>query len=189
MTQQLWLKKLKLKYNSKVLDIVQFGSSVLEGKVPNDIDIAVLFDKVSLKEQLEYSQQIKRQLEEYTEIPIHVTPFDMYGLFDTSNFARESILFLGKSIIHGVNFVKSFGLIPKVQIYYSLDRLEKKDKIRFNYMLSGSGGVYGLLRKYNGNLLKPGLIEVNPEDEYIFIDSIKKFNIDYNVKKVLSMQT
>ena len=53
MTQKLWLKKLKLKYNSKVLDIVQFGSSVLEGKVPNDLDIAVLFDKVSLKEQLE----------------------------------------------------------------------------------------------------------------------------------------
>lgn len=52
-------------------------------------------------------------------------------------------------------------------------------------MLSGKKGEYGLLRLYKGELLKPGLIEINPEFENIFINSIKKFDIDFKIKKVL----
>tara|TARA_Y100000310_G_scaffold339520_1_gene432437 strand:+ start:682 stop:1242 length:561 start_codon:yes stop_codon:yes gene_type:complete len=184
--QKLWRKKLKLNYSSDVIDVIQFGSSVEEGKTPNDLDIAVIFNKIPLREQLDQAQKIKKQLEKFVEIPIHVNSFDFYSLFDSSNFAKESILFLGKSIVNGRNFVEKFGFFPKIQIYYSLKKLEKKDKIRFNYMLNGRGGEYGLLRKYNGRLLKPGLIEVNPEYEAIFINSIKKNDVNFKVKRILS---
>ena len=185
MTQKLWLKKLKLNYNKDVLDIVQFGSSVEEGKIPNDIDIAVIFNKIPLKEQLDQAQKIKKQLEKLVELPIHINSFDFYTLFDNSNFAKDSILFYGKSIIHQKDFSKSLGFSSKIQIYYSLEKLRKKDKIRFNYMLSGKGGKYGLLKEHNGELLKPGLIEINPEFENIFVSSIKKFNVEFKVKNVL----
>ncbi len=185
MMQKLWLKKLTLRHSKNVFDIVQFGSSVEEGKTPNDVDIAVIFNKITLKEQLEEAQEIKKQLEKFLELPIHINSFDFYSLFDSSNFAKESILFSGKSIIHGDDFAKRFGFSPKTQIYYSLEKLKKKDKIRFNYMLNGRGGEYGLLREHKGKLLKPGLIEINPESENIFVSSIKEFKVDFKVKKVL----
>ena len=47
--QKLWQTKLKLQYSKEVLDIVQFGSSVLEESNPKDIDIAVIFDKTPIK--------------------------------------------------------------------------------------------------------------------------------------------
>lgn len=183
--QKLWLKKLKLNYSKDVLDIVQFGSSVEEGKMPNDIDIAVIFNKISIKEQLTQAQDIKKQLEKYSELPIHVTSFDLYSFFDSSNFAKESILFVGKSLIYNDNFSIRFGFNPKIQIFYVLNKLKKKDKIRFNYMLNGKKGMYGLLRKYNGNLLKPGLIEINPEYEKVFVEAIKEFHIEYEIRRIL----
>lgn len=185
MMQKLWQEKLKLNYNKEVLDIVQFGSSVIEEKIPNDIDIAVIFNKISLKEQLNEAQEIKKQLEKLSEKPIHINSFDLYTLFDKSNFAKENILFYGKSLINKDNFAKRFGLNPKIQIYYSLQKLRKKDKIRFNYMLNGKKGEYGLLRKYNGSLLKPGLIEINPEFEDIFVNAIKEFKTEFKTKKLL----
>src|SRR3989344_1473750 len=185
MMQKLWLKKPTLNYSKNVLDIVQFGSSVEDGKIPNDIDIAVIFNKIPLKEQIDGAQEIKRQLEKHLEIPIHINSFDFYSLFDSSNFAKESILFSGKSIIHGDDFAKRFGFSPKIQIYYSLKKMKKKDKVRFNYMLSGKGGEYGLLREHKGELLKPGLIEINPESENVFVNSIKEFKVDFKVKSVM----
>ena len=58
MMLKLWQKKLKLSYKKEVIDIVQFGSSVLEESEPKDIDIAVIFKKIPLKEQLEERQNI-----------------------------------------------------------------------------------------------------------------------------------
>jgi len=178
------LKKQKLNYSKKVIDVVQFGSSVLEGTEPNDVDIAVIFDKIPLKEQLEEAQKIKKQLQEKTQIPIHIKSYDFYSFFDKGNFAQEGILFYGKSILTGKNFSENFGLIPVLQISYSLEKLEKKDKVRFNYLLSGKGGEYGLLRKYDGELLNPGLIEISPEHEKIFTEAVQKIIKDFEIKKI-----
>ena len=185
MMQKLWQRKLKLNYNNEVFDILQFGSSLIEGKEPNDMDIAVIYNKIPVKEQLEESQKIKQQLEKLSEKPIHINSYDLYSFFEKSNFAKESILFYGKSLIYRDSFAKRFGLIPKIQIEYSLENLKKKDKIRFNYMLSGRKGKYGLLRLYEGKLLNPGLIEINPEFEEIFINKIKGFKINFKIRKNL----
>ena len=188
MMQKLWLKKPALQYSKNVLDIVQFGSSVFEGKTPHDIDIAVIFKALPLKNQLHEAQDIKKQIERIEHldgIPIHINSFDLYTLFDPSNFAKENILFYGKSIIHGDNFSKRFGLISRLHIYYSLEKLKKKDKIRFNYMLNGKSNAYGLLRKYGGHIVKPGLVEIEPAFEFIFADAIKNFSVHYEIKRVL----
>ena len=93
-------KKLELNYSSDVLDIVQFGSSVFEGSKPNDIDFAVIFKNIPLKQQLEEAQMIKRQLEAKFNLQIHIKSYDFYSFFDKGNFARENILFYGKSLVH-----------------------------------------------------------------------------------------
>ncbi|MFH1801954.1 MAG: hypothetical protein ABH864_00720 [archaeon] len=183
MMQKVWQKKPKLNFSKEVYDIVQFGSSILEEKEPNDIDIAVVYNKVPLKEQLDQSQKIKQQLQKYTEKPIHMKSFDLYSVFDKSNFAKESIL-SGKSVLSGKYFANQFGLTPKIQILYNLRKLKKSEKIRFNYLLSGKKESYGLLRKHGGKLLKPGLIEIAPEKEKIFTERISKLTKEFETRKI-----
>lgn len=185
MTQKLWQKKLKLNYSKDVYDIVQFGSSVIEEKIPSDIDIAIIFKKIPLKDQLIQAQKIKKQLQKISKLQIHTKSYDLYSLFDKSNFAKENILFYGKSLLYQDYFSKKFGFSPRLQIYYFLKDLKKKDKIRFNYLLNGKKGKYGLLRKYKGKLLKPGLIEIFPEYEEIFTKSIKKLITNFELRKIL----
>lgn len=180
---KLWLKKLKLSYNKEVMDIVQFGSSMVSD-TPKDIDIVVFFQKIPLKDQLNQAQEIKNQIQKETDIPIHINSFDLYSFFDNGNFAKEDILFYGKSLITGDYFAKLFGLDPKLHISYVLDKLQKKDKVRFNYLLKGKKGKYGLLKQHGGNLLNPGLIEIYPENEKIFIDAIRKIINDFKVRKL-----
>ena len=184
MTQKLWQKKLKLSYSDEVIDIVQFGSSIFEDSRPNDIDIAVIFKKIPVKEQLIERQKIKKQIEKITELPVHVESFDFYSFFERGNFAREGILFCGKSLITAKNFAENFGMTPKLRIYYALENLEKKDKVKFNYLLSGKGGNYGLLRKYGGKIISPGVVETFPENEKLFIDKMKKITDKIIIERI-----
>ena len=178
-------KKLELNYSSSVLDIVQFGSSIFEGSEPNDIDVAVIFKSIPLKQQLEESQNLKKQLEGQFRLPIHIKSYDFYSFFDKGNFARENILFYGKSLVYERHFAEIFGLIPRLQIYYSLKNFKKSEKIKFNYLLNGRGGKYGLLRKYGGVLVRPGMIEIKPEYEKIFSKKIGALISDFRIKRVL----
>lgn len=186
MTLKLWLKKSKLNYSKDIFDIVQFGSSLIEGNNPNDADIAVIFQKIPLKEQINQAQAIKKQLQKISDLPIHIKSFDLYSLFEPSNFAKESILF-GKSLISKDFFSRKFGLFPKLQIFYSLKKFEKKDKIKFNYMFSGKQGKYGLLKKYGGKLMRPGLIEIDPLFENIFLNALKNSNSKFEIKKIFEI--
>jgi len=183
--QSIWLKKLKLSYSKEVIDIVQFGSSVFLDSNPRDVDVAIIFNKIPVKEQLIEAQKIKKQLEEFTEFSIHVSAFDFYSLFDKNNFAREGILIYGRSLINDRYFSEQFGLKPRIQISYSLKKLKKKDKVRMNYLLSGKGGDYGLLRNHGGKLINPGLIEIFPEFENIFVERIKNITSEFKIKKIL----
>ena len=184
MMQKLWQEKLKLTYSKNVIDIIQYGSSVIEGSEPKDLDISVFYNKIPLKDQLNESQEIKNQLQKHADLPIHIKSFDLYSFFDKANFAKEVILFYGRSLISKDYFSKNFGLTPKLHIFYSLDKLKKKDKIRFHYMLKGKGGKYGVLREYGGKLIRPGMIEILSEHEKIFIDLIKKHISSFELRKV-----
>lgn len=181
--QKLWQTKLKLNYSDEVVDIIQFGSSVLEESNPSDMDIAVIFDKTPIKIQLEERQKIKKQIQELTELPVHMESFDVSSLFKESNFAREGILFYGKSLLNGKSFSEKFGIIPKLRISYVLNNLKKKDKVRFNYLLNGKGGNYGLLKKYGGKIIYPGVLETSPENENLFLNKMKKITDKIKVER------
>lgn len=186
MMLKLWQKKLKLNYSKEVLDIVEFGSSVLSEE-PRDIDIAIFFNKIPLKDQLNEAQKIKKQVVEFTDLPVHVSCFDFYSFFDKGNFAKEGILLYGKSLISGKSFSERFGLVSLLQIHYDLKKLQKKDKVKFNYLLSGKGKNYGLLRKYGGKIISPGIVEIFPEFEKIFFNEMSKISEDLKIEKVFKI--
>ena len=182
--QKLWQKKQRLNYSKNVLDIVQFGSSVLEESNPNDLDIAVIFNNFPLKDQIKEAHEIKKQIEKLTNLPVQIESFDFESFFAKGNFARQGILFYGKSLLTGKYFAENFGLAPKLRISYVLKDLQKKDKVKFNYLLSGKKGSYGLLKKYGGKLIYPGVIETFPENEKIFVEKMKKITSKINIEKI-----
>lgn len=185
MTHKLWQKKLELQYSKSVIDIVQFGSTTEEGKDSHDIDIAVIFKSIPLKQQLEEAQNIKKQLEKESALPVHINSYDYESLFDESNFAKENILILGMSLLLRNPFANRLGFSPRIQIGYSLKELAKKEKIKCNYLLNGKGGKYGLLRKYQGHLVKPGLIEISPSAEKIFTEALRKITPSVTIQRML----
>lgn len=167
------LLKKPTQHYDQILHIVQFGSSIQMGKEPNDIDIVVIYKTIPLKEQLDISQKIKEELQEQTAIPIHINSATYQTLFDQSNFAKESML-RGIDLETKYFFAKKIGFIPKIHIFYSLQKFEKKDKVRFNYFLHGRKNTHGYLTKEKGSLIKPGFISLNPIYEYEFFNAVEK---------------
>ena len=166
---KLWQKKLELNYSKNVQDIVQYGSSVIEDNDPNDIDIAVIYKKISLKDQLNESQKIKKQLQKYSELSIHIKSYDFYSLFNNSNFARESILLYGISLISKESFSKTFGLVPKIQISYNLIKFEKKEKVRFHYLLKGNQPIIISLARGIKTRIEPEIKEALNQGRILII--------------------
>ena len=119
------------------------------------------------------------------DLQIHIKSFDFYSFFEKANFAKDNILLYGMSLISGKYFSNSFGFEPKILIKYILTNLKKKDKVRFNYLINGKKGKYGLIKKYGGKLLSPGLIEIMPEFEEIFLNSMKEITSNIKVIKTL----
>lgn len=174
------LKRPEQKFE-KVLDIIQFGSSILYDAEPNDIDIAVLYEQIPLKEQLITSQRIKKSFETQTSIPIHINSYSYQTLLDQGNFAKESII-SGISLFSGDFFAKKLNLIPEIHIFYSLLKLDKAGKVRFNYFLHGKSGKGGFLTEEIGRLVKPGYVILNPLYEKVFFKKIKE-HIDISSQK------
>ena len=101
MTQKLWLKKPTLQYSKNIFDIIQFGSSVKEEKTPNDIDIAVIFNSLPLKDQLNDSQEIKKQLQKILTNNAHQNTLlgkDVFYLHDTYGLQLEFTKILAKNM-------------------------------------------------------------------------------------------
>lgn len=186
MIVKLWQEKLVLDYEEDVFDIVQFGSS-LESEDYNDIDIAVIYKSFSLKKQLEHSQKIKKQLQEIFN-NIDVKSFSLEKFFSPSNFARENILFKGKSLVSGKYFCENFGLKPKLLIKYKLEELKKSHKVKVNYWLTGKAGKYGLLRESGGELVKPGIVEVDPLSEVLIVSKLKELNAKVELERVFKQK-
>jgi hypothetical protein len=52
-------------------------------------------------------------------------------------------------------------------------------------MLRGRQKQYGLLKKYGGKIISPGLIEIMPEHENIFIEAIETITKNYEKKNIM----
>ena len=60
--------------------------------------------------------------------------------------------------------------------------------MRFNYLLNGKRGSYGLLRKYGGKIISPGLVETAPENEKIFLEQMKKITKNLSIERTFAVK-
>ncbi|MFT4326236.1 MAG: hypothetical protein ACMXYK_01925 [Candidatus Woesearchaeota archaeon] len=165
--------------------IVQYGSSLYNDK-PSDIDLAVFYTQIPLKEQLIKSQQIKKEVQKLTYIPIHIQSFTWNSFLTSHNFAKTGIL-QGIDVITQKEFSLYFDLQCSLHIQYNLQSLSKTEKIRFHYLLHGKQ-KNGLLQKVKGKLIAPGLIEIPIQHQQTLREKIQPYGIPTSERVVFSVK-
>ncbi|MEK6922586.1 MAG: hypothetical protein AABX08_02180 [Nanoarchaeota archaeon] len=165
-----------------IFDVVVYGSAVKSKDFPSDIDIAVLFIKGTLKERLSKIQSIKKKIKLPNRIDIKGILLE--ELFQEQFFARSGILLEGISIFDDKPFAHKIGFEGWAMFVYSLRNKTHAQKVKFNYLLRGRS-VIGLIKKFEGKHLSPGIILIPIKNSIIFEDIFKSHKIDYSKKNIL----
>lgn len=74
---------------------------------------------------------------------------------------------------------------PKVIISYSIEHLEKTDKVKFFYALKGRNGKEGFLPKNNIEQLGRAVLLVPSESEIPTTQFLKSWGCNYNKKNII----
>jgi predicted nucleotidyltransferase len=164
-----------------VKDIVLFGSAA-KGKLnPGDIDIAVLAeasaDRVKLTGKL-------TKLLSSNGLESHVSVLFFENIL--SEPLWQSVLREGVSLISGEALSKSLGYESKTLFQFEPNGLNKSDRVRFQYALTGRDSKSGIIKdagaeKISGNAI---MVPVSSESEVMqFFDA---WEVPYKIKRVMA---
>ena len=90
-------KKVFLKYELQIIDILLFGTVERAKAQPKDIDVLIIFKK---KKDLMIAQELRKRFIAKISLPIQITTKTYEELFQSSFVVRESILSEGYSLIY-----------------------------------------------------------------------------------------
>lgn len=145
------------KKNSKIEDIILFGSLIKGKENPKDIDILVVF-KEEIDKDLEY--EIKNNLKNVS-LKISIVSKTKKGIYEDSFFAKDAIFFEGFSLFENEYLAKKQGYTPWGLFKYETKNLDNTKKTTFYYALNGRNKQKGLIEQYgliklsNNTLLAP----------------------------------
>lgn len=173
-------KKLKnyLK-NKSIIDIFLIGSSIKDKLEINDLDIIILFREKNYKEIEKIIYEIKNSLDIEG---LHIEPLIIDNIFSEKIFS--SLLHEGISIKYNENISKLIGYNPFLLFTFSLSNLNNIEKVRFAQTVYGREGK-GLLNEEGGKMIGKGAFLVPIEKEHLFRDVMSRFNVKYNLKRIM----
>jgi predicted nucleotidyltransferase len=165
---------------NKVLDVIQFGSSVRGSLRPNDIDICIFLPVSREKESIDLVDSLGKILDD---------SFQINTLSDTA-FAQgkglsKTLLSEGVSLLSGKPFSSVFGFYSKTLFTYSLQGLTSSERVRFHYVMRGRRDSEGMLTKLKAELLGDGVILVPTSSEDELSEIFKKWKCQYKARRVL----
>ncbi len=145
-------KELKIYLKDKeVYDVVLFGSFV-KGKInPNDLDVAIISDKI-LEEVEEFHISFIKPQDFFINIPSLV-----------STLFKE-----GFSLKHNRSFSEIYGFKNRVLFSYDLSSEKKSKKVKIVNFLRGRGEVGGLVQDQGGDWLGNGIFIIGLDKDYLF---------------------
>lgn len=159
------------KNKEKVFDIVLFGSILKEKDNVSDIDVAVVFkDKVD--------NDILKKIRSLNKF-IHVDYLRLTELYSEDlwkTLIREGFSIVYKNKLSSVFNLKSYGL-------FTYDLRNVKRKSRFSQVLMGYKAE-SVLKKTNGEILRPGVILVPIDNVEYFRDFLNRWEVRYRLKYV-----
>ena len=145
------------KKNTKIEDIILFGSLIKGKENPNDIDILIVF-KEEIDKDLEY--ELKNTLKNVF-LKISIVSKTKKSIYENSFFAKDAIFFEGFSLLENEYLAKKQGYTPWGLFKYETRHLDNAKKTTFYYALNGrkkQKGLmmeYGLIKLSNNALLAP----------------------------------
>jgi predicted nucleotidyltransferase len=164
-----------LKKENDLEDIVVFGSMARKKTKPNDIDIALIFrDKVNKNLKQIISKKIKNS---------HVIELTLKNI--SKQTLWKTLLHEGISIKYNKKISVLFGFKTKILLWYSLEKINKSQKVRFSYALKGRDGKSGLLKKYKGKHLGKGSIMIPIEGDDEFREFFINWKVPFNRRRIL----
>lgn len=131
---------------SKIIDIILFGSSVRGKENPSDVDILIVYKD---KEDLDLDYELKKGLNN-AGINAQITSKKYIDLSKPSFQAREAVLSEGYSLINNVFISRGLGYSNMRLFRYELKTLDKSGRMRFYYALYGRNGSEGILKALGG---------------------------------------
>ncbi len=168
--------------NKDIFDIVLFGSYTKGKKNPSDIDLAIIFKSLPLKDRLIFIQEMKKKLPQ--NIKYDFKGILLTELFDPAFFGRTGIVWEGLSLFNNRPFAQRMGFLPKALFIYDLKDKSHTEKVKINYILKGRKRE-GMIQKLKGKHEAPGVVEIPFNNVLEFEDILKKQNIQFQRKNIL----
>lgn len=165
-----------------IMDIILFGSSVKGELNPRDIDILILFLDAKLKDRAVVGQELKGLIGKGLDVDIKT--LNLQELFSSEFLARQAIFLEGYSLLHEKNFSESLGFDGAIIFKYSLKKLNHNEKTKFTYSLIGRLNI-GIVKELGGEFLGKGCVLIPISKSIIFEDFLKKWKVEYSLKKTL----
>ncbi|WP_456366323.1 nucleotidyltransferase domain-containing protein [Thermococcus sp.] len=170
--------------NPDVWDILLYGSSVKGKKRPNDVDIAVIFEK---GDPFEIAFHFKTVLEEagFSPEKLDVKGFLLKELFDENNLVSLALLVEGYSLLNGKFLHEILNAKGYTLFRFSYSSLPQNEKVRFIYSLRGRRKEGGILKRLNALELAPGVVLVPVGSTFEFEEFLSRWRLDYERAPVL----
>lgn len=169
--------------NPEIIDIVLFGSAAKGKEKPRDIDLLLLLSPhTKNKHEIEY--EVRKTLKKIIE-RITITAKTYEELFNPAFFAREALLAEGISLRQQKPFSSGLGYAPLFLFKYSLEKMNKSERMRFYYSLQGRGDEQGVLQKTKCLKFSDTIIFSPPESAEVIKDFLKKWGREYQEFPIL----
>ncbi|NQU78959.1 nucleotidyltransferase domain-containing protein [Candidatus Woesearchaeota archaeon] len=163
-----------------VLDIVLFGSSTKGKKVPNDIDILLLFKDT---EDTDIAYELRKILKIFGKVQITTKTYS--NMFDNKFMARESYLSEGYSLIMKKRISSGLGYSSRTVFKYKLQGFNQSRRMQLQYALYGRGGKTGIVKEFGLEKFADTVFFCQTEKTEKFREFLDYWEIEYDVFPIL----
>ncbi|ASJ17130.1 nucleotidyltransferase [Thermococcus chitonophagus] len=173
--------------HEEVFDVILYGSTVLGKPNPNDIDLMILTKtKLPAMKARELVLELKRKLSGV--IPrerLDVRIISLEELFDSNNLASLGIIVEGYSLTKEKPVAELMNGKAYTLFRFTLDGLERKERVKFQYALKGRDMMSGLLKELNGLQLGAWVILIPIQHTYKFKEFLDLWGVKYEAFTIL----
>ncbi|ALM76223.1 nucleotidyltransferase domain-containing protein [Thermococcus barophilus] len=173
--------------HKEVFDVILYGSTVLGKPNPNDTDLMILTKtKLPAVKVRGLVLELKRKVSKV--IPrerLDIRIMSLEELFDPNNLASLGIIVEGYSLTKEKPMAELMNGKAYTLFRFTLDGLERKERVKFQYALKGRDMKSGLLKELNGQQLGAWVVLIPIHHTYKFKQFLELWNIKYEAYTIL----
>ena len=173
--------------HSEVFDVILYGLTVLGKEKPNDLDLMILTrEKLPALKLRNLILELKEKLSRiFPRKRLDIRAMSLGELFDPNNLASLGITVEGYSLMKEKPLAELTNGKAYALFRFTLESLERKDRVRFQYALKGRDMRSGLLKELNGEQWGAWVVVVPIHHTYRFKEFLELWNVKYEAFTIL----